>query len=86
MKSGFWQVQIKEEDRYKTAFTILFGHYEWNVMHFGLKNAYSEFQNITNDIFNPHFQFIIVYINDALVFFLFIRKTFCSFKEVFQRN
>ena len=45
MKSGFWQVQIREEDRYKTAFTVPFGHYEWNVMPFGLKNALSEFQN-----------------------------------------
>ena len=55
MKSEFWQVQIKEEDRYKTAFTVIFGHYEWNVMPFGIKNASSEFQNIMNDIFNPHF-------------------------------
>lgn len=39
MKSGFWQVQIAEEDRYKTAFTVPFEHYEWNVMPFGLKIA-----------------------------------------------
>lgn len=37
MKSGFWKVQIREYDRYKTAFTTPFGHYEWNVMPFGLK-------------------------------------------------
>ena len=80
------EVQIKEEDRYKIAFTVPFGHYEWNVMPFGLKNAPSEFQNIMNDIFNPHFQFIIVYIDDVLIFFWFIRKTFCSFKEFFQLN
>ena len=53
MKSGFWQIQITEEDRYKRAFTVQFGHYEWNVMPFGLKNAPSEFQNIMNDIFSP---------------------------------
>ena len=45
MKSRFWQIQFHEKDKYKTVFTVLFGHYEWNVMSFGLKNAHSEFQN-----------------------------------------
>ena len=84
MKSGFWQVQIKEEDRYKTAFIVLFGHYEWNVMPFGLKNASSEFQNIMNDIFNPHFQFIIVYIDDVLVFYDSLEKHFVHSKKIFN--
>ena len=68
MKSGYYQIQIAEEDKYKTAFTVPFGHYEWNVMPFGLKNAPSEFQHIMNDIFNPFSGFIIVYIDDVLVF------------------
>jgi hypothetical protein len=68
MKSGFWQIQINDQDRYKTAFTTPFGHYEWNVMPFGLKNASSEFQNIMNDIFNPFIHFTIVYIDDILIF------------------
>jgi len=50
MKSGFWQIQIVKKDRSKTAFTIPFGHYEWNVMPFGLKNTHSEFQHIMNEI------------------------------------
>ena len=68
MKSGYWQVQIAEKDKYKTAFTVPFGHYEWNVMPFGLKNAPSEFQRIMNEIFNPYGGFMIVYIDDVLIF------------------
>ena len=55
MKLGFWQIQIHPSDRYKTAFTVPFGQYEWTVMPFGLKNAPSEFQRIMNDIYNPFF-------------------------------
>jgi hypothetical protein len=69
MKSEFLQIQIDENDRYKTAFTVPFGHYEWNIMPFWLKNAPSEFQNIMNDIFSPFTDFSIVYIDDVLIFF-----------------
>ncbi|CAN4115889.1 unnamed protein product [Withania somnifera] len=69
MKSGFWQIQINEKDKYKTAFNVPFGQYEWNVMPFGLKNAPSEFQNIMNGIFNPFSHMSIVYIDDVLIFY-----------------
>lgn len=68
MKSGYYQISVKEEDRYKTAFVVPFGHYEWNVMPQGLKNAPSEYQNIMNDIFYPYMDFTIVYLDDVLVF------------------
>lgn len=68
MKSGFWQIQISPKDRYKTAFTVPFGQFEWNVMPFGLKNAPSEFQKVMNDIFSPYSKFCIVYIDDVLIF------------------
>ena len=68
MKSGFWQIQISKKYRYKTAFTLPFGQYEWNVIPFGLKNAPSEFQRIMNEIFNDQSQYIIVYIDDVLIY------------------
>ena len=55
MKSEFWQIQISEKDKYKTAFT-------------GLKNGPSEFQNIMNDILNSFSHFTIVYIDNVLVY------------------
>nr|KYP43964.1 polyprotein [Cajanus cajan] len=30
MKSGYYQISVKEEDRYKTTFVVPFGHYEKN--------------------------------------------------------
>ena len=89
MKSGFWQIQISENDRYKIAFTTPFGHYEWNVLLFGLKNAPSEFQNIMNDIFNPCSHFTIVYIDDVLVYSSSIDehwKHLYSFLDTIKRN
>ena len=84
MKFGFWQIQIKPKDRYKTAFPVPFGHYEWNVMPFGLKNAPSEFQNMMNDIFNYYTKFSIVYIDDVLIFLNSIEKHFKHLKN-FQK-
>ncbi|RDX87438.1 hypothetical protein CR513_31087, partial [Mucuna pruriens] len=30
IKSGYYQIGVKEQDRYKTTFVVPFGHYEWN--------------------------------------------------------
>ena len=89
MKSGFWQIQISEKDKYKTAFTTPFGHYEWNVMSFGLKNGPSEFQNIMNDILNSFSHFTIVYIDNVLVYSNSINehwKHLYSFLNTIKRN
>ena len=61
MKSRFWQIQLHKKDKYKTAFTVPFGHYEWNVMHFGLKNApaYPLFKTMDSngELQKPYFKF-----------------------------
>ena len=36
LASGYWQMQVKEEDRPKTAFSTHKGQFQWRVMPFGL--------------------------------------------------
>ncbi|GLJ31696.1 hypothetical protein SUGI_0637110 [Cryptomeria japonica] len=47
----FWQISIHPDDRYKTAFSILQGLYEWNVLLFAIKTAPSIFQQHMDVIF-----------------------------------
>jgi len=52
LAQGYNQIPIKEEDRHKTAFNTKYGHYEWNVMPFGLCNSPATFTNALNRIFS----------------------------------
>ena len=51
LRSGYHQILLKEEDRFKTAFRTHHGHYEWVVMPFSLTNAPATFQSLMNNIF-----------------------------------
>ena len=59
LKSGFWQIQMVGKDKYKITFVVPFGHYEWFIMSFDLKNAPAEFQNIMDENFNQFSIFIV---------------------------
>ena len=68
MKSGFWQIQISEEDKYKTAFVTPFGHYEWNVMPFGLTNAGATYERDTTTLlYGLIHKEVEVYVDDMII-------------------
>ena len=69
LTNDYWQIAIAAADRYKTAFRTRYGHYEFNVMSFGLINASAIFQFLMNDIFRDMLDvYIVVYLDDILVY------------------
>lgn len=69
LKSGFHQINLREEDREKTAFSINNGKYEFCRMPFGLKNAPGIFQRAIDDILLDEIgRCCHVYIDDIIIF------------------
>ncbi len=50
LASGYWQVEIDEADKERTAFICASGLYEWNRMPFGLTNAPATFQRLMDNL------------------------------------
>jgi hypothetical protein len=60
------------------------GHYEWNVMPFGLKNAPAKFQRVMDNTLKPYFDWLIVYIDDILVFSSSVEQHFKHLRKFMQ--
>ena len=69
LRSGYYQLFVKDVDVPKTAFITHYGHYEFMVMPFGLINAPAAFMDLMNRVFHPHLdQFLMIFIDDILVY------------------
>jgi len=66
--SGYWQVEVAESDREKTAFTTQQGLFEFKVMPFGLCNAPATFQRLMDLVLSGvQWQQCLVYLDDIIV-------------------
>jgi hypothetical protein len=69
LRSGYYQVRIKDEYINKTTFRTRYGHYEFTVMLFGLSKAPIVFMCPMNGVFMDYLdKFVIVFLDDILVY------------------
>ena len=87
LKSGYWQVEIEESDKHKTAFWVLSsGFYEYNKMTFGLCNAPATFQRLMEQVlYDLNNQICAIYLDDILIWSSSLDEHLERLDAVFKR-
>ncbi|CAF3692571.1 unnamed protein product [Rotaria socialis] len=68
LRSGYFQIPIREEDKHKTAFITVHELYEFNVLAQSLKNRPPSFQRIMSNLLLPCKKFCLVFLDDILIY------------------
>ena len=69
LRSGYHQLQIKEEYIPKTVFNMRFKHYEFTFLPFGLTNTLGVLLHLMNGVFHEYLEnFVQVFIDDILTY------------------
>ena len=67
LASGYWQVEVREEDRPKTAFTTGSGLYQFTVMPFELCNAPAPFERLMERVLSGlPWEVCLLYLDDII--------------------
>ena len=86
MHSGYHHVEMTEEARPKTAFTLPANLGKWEFLHFpfGLVQAPAYFQRLINEVLAP-FNFAFGYLDDILIYSPDVDTHLKHFELIFQR-
>ena len=87
LKAGYWQVELKEEDKMKTAFQVgNIGFFECNRMPFGLCNAPATFQRLMERAMGEiNLRDCLIYLDDIIIFSDTFEAHLERLEAVFQR-
>ena len=70
ISEAYNRIRIKKEDEWKIAFRTRFEHFEYLIMSFEFTNASATFQTYLNNVLRKYLdKFVIVYLNDILIYF-----------------
>ncbi len=86
MKLGYYQIHVENANVEKTPMMTRYIFYEFLVMPFGLCNVASIFTTLMNSIFYEKlYEFVIIYIDDILVYSKFVKEHATHLKFVLQK-
>ena len=87
LKNGYWQVEIEESDKHKTAFSVPgVGFYEYNNMTFGLCNAPATFQRLMEQVlYDLNNKICAIYLDDILIWSSSLDEHLERLDAVFKR-
>ena len=84
--SGYWQVEVAEGDRQKTAFCTMEGLFEFRVMPFGLCNAPATFQRLMDLVLaGLQWSHCLVYLDDVIILGTSFEEHLANLQLVFDR-
>ena len=87
LRSGYWQVEMEESDKAKTAFSVgNLGFYECNRMAFGLTNSPATFQRLMERCMGElNLKECLIFLDDILVFSQTFEEHLERLEAVFSR-
>jgi hypothetical protein len=86
VKDVFHRIRIRKENEWKTTFKCRFDHYQYRIMFFELTNSSITFQVYINKTMHSYLNlFVLMYINNLLMFFSFIEEHIEHVKLMLQR-
>ncbi len=86
VKDVFHRIKIRKKDEWKTTFKCRFDHYQYKMMFFELTNSSITFQVYINKTMHSYLNlFVLIYINDLLMFFSSTKKNIEHVKMMLQR-
>ena len=87
MKSGYYQVELEEKHKERTAFTVgPLGFNEYNHLLFGMTNSPATYQRFMEDILGDyHLQICLIYLDDIIIFSRTYEEHVDRLRKVFHR-